>query len=84
MSGFADRLGIRRKEQAMGQQLQSWRSGTGQNSWLSRLVDAMEKFSRPEYRAVACDPLVRAALSAQLARPAAPYAHGASRFSLQN
>ncbi len=50
------------------------------------LVDAMEKASRPEYRAVACDPGLLAALRAQLARPASPYlyAPGASRFSLRN
>ena len=29
----------------MGQQLQSWRSGNGQNLWLSRLIDAMEVVS---------------------------------------
>ncbi len=70
----------------MGQQFQSWRSGSGQNSWLAMLVDAMEKASRPEYRAVACDPGLLAALRAQLARPASPYlyAPGASRFSLRN
>jgi hypothetical protein len=68
----------------MGQQLQSWRTGTGQTLWLSMLVDAMEKFSRPEYRAVPCDRLELAAMRAQLARPAAAYAAYASRFSLRN
>jgi hypothetical protein len=63
----------------MGQQIQSrrsgnsWRSGTGQNSWLSMLVDAMEKFSRPEVRAVPCDQLTLAAFRAHLARPASVY-----------
>jgi len=72
------------KEQAMGQQLQPWRSENGQTKWLSMLIDAMEKVSRPEFRAVPCDPWVLAAVRAQLARPASPYALGASRFSLRN
>jgi hypothetical protein len=38
--------------------------------WLSTLVNAMEKFSRPEWRAVPCDPSVLTAVHAQLARPA--------------
>jgi hypothetical protein len=70
----------------MAQQLQpyrskNWRSEIGRNSWLSRLVDAMEKVSRPEYRAVPGDRLVLAAVRAQLARPASAYGSG---FSLQN
>jgi hypothetical protein len=72
------------KEQAMGQQLQPWRSEKGQTRWLSMLIDAMEKVSRPEFRAVPCDRSVLAAVRAQLARPASPYALGASRFSLRN
>jgi len=72
------------KERAMGQQLQPWRSENGQTRWLSMLIDAMEKVSRPEFRAVPCDPWVLAAVRAQLARPASPYALGASRFSLRN
>ena len=68
----------------MGQQLQPWRSENGQTRWLSMLIDAMEKVSRPEFRAVPCDPSVLAAVRAQLARPAAPYVHGGSRFSLRN
>jgi len=68
----------------MGQQLQPRRSASGQNSWLSALVDAMEKFSRPEYRAVACDPSVLAAARAHLARPVSAYAYSASRFSHRN
>jgi hypothetical protein len=84
VSGLAAVFGTGAKEQVMGQQFQPWRSGNGQNSWLSKLVDAMEKFSRPEYRAAACDPLLLAAVAAQLARPASPYAHSASRFGLRN
>jgi hypothetical protein len=68
----------------MGQQLQPWRSENGQTRWLSMLIDAMEKVSRPEIRALPCDLSVLAAVSAQLARPASPYAYGASRFSLRN
>jgi hypothetical protein len=68
----------------MGQQLQSWRSGDGQRSWLSMLVDTMEQVARPEIRALYCDRSVLAAVSAQLARPAAPYPHFASGFSLRN
>jgi hypothetical protein len=47
------------------------------------LVDAMEKFSRPELRAVPCDRLVLAAVRAQLARPASAYLPH-SQFSLRN
>jgi hypothetical protein len=68
----------------MGQQLQPWRSENGQTLWLSMLIDAMEKVSSPEFRAVPCDLSVLAAVRAQLARPAAPYVHSGSRFSLRN
>jgi hypothetical protein len=68
----------------MGQQLQSWRSGSGQALWLSMLVDTMEKLSRPEWRSVPCDDLELAELRAQLARPAAAYFAYGSRFSLRN
>jgi hypothetical protein len=44
----------------------------------------MEKFSRPEWRAVPCDRLELAAMRAQLARPAAAYTAYASHFSLRN
>jgi hypothetical protein len=68
----------------MGQQVQTcqreiWRSGNGQNLWLSRLIDAMQELARPEFRNLPCDRLVRA----QLARPAAPHL-GTSPFSLRN
>jgi hypothetical protein len=66
------------------QQLQSWRSGSGQTLWLSTLVDTMDKVSRPEWRAVACDRLELAAVRAQLARPAAAYPVYGSHFSLRN
>ena len=68
----------------MDQQLQSWRTGSGQTLWLSMLVDTMEKFSRPEWRAIPCDPTELASVRDQLARPAAAYFAYASRFSLRN
>jgi hypothetical protein len=68
----------------MGQQLHSWRSGSGQNLWLSMLVDTMEKVSRPEWRAIPCDQMELAAVRAQLARPAVAYPAYASHFSLRN
>jgi hypothetical protein len=61
----------------------SWRSNGGQNLWLSMLVDTMEKFSRPELRAVPCDILTLAAVHAHLARPAATYLPR-SHFGLRN
>ena len=70
--------------QAMDQLPQSWRSGRGQTLWLSMLVEAMEKFSAPEWRDVPCDAVELAALRAQLARPASPYPMFGSRFSLRN
>jgi hypothetical protein len=48
------------------------------------LIDTMEEVSSPEFRSLPCDRLVLAALSAQLARPASPYPHSASQFSLRN
>ncbi len=71
----------------MGQQLRqfrSWRLGRGQTLWLSRLVDTMDKVSRPERRAIPCDRLELAAVRAQLARPAAAYPAYGSHFSLRN
>lgn len=66
----------------MGQQFQRWRSAGGEKLWLSRLIDAMEQVSRPELRNLSCDRSVRAAVYAQLLRPAAPCGHQGSRFSL--
>jgi hypothetical protein len=68
----------------MGQQLQSWRGGDGQKSWLSMLVEAMQEISRPEFRALPVDASVLAAVSAQLARPASPYPYCGSQYSLRN
>jgi hypothetical protein len=71
-------------ESAMSRQLPSWRTGNGQTVWLSRLIEAMEKFSRPEWRAAPVDRLELAKVRAQLARPAMAYPAYASRFSLRN
>jgi hypothetical protein len=70
--------------QAMGQQIQGWRSASGQRLWLSMLIDTMEEISRPELRALPCDDQVLAALRAQLARPASVRTPYASVFSLRN
>jgi hypothetical protein len=68
----------------MGQQLQGWRTASGQRLWLSALIDAMEEISRPERRAVPCDPEVLAGLHAQLARPASARMPYVSAYSLRN
>ena len=68
----------------MGQQVQGWRSASGQRSWLSRLIETMEQISRPERRAAPCDPQLLAAVRAQLARPALAGSPYASRYSLRN
>ncbi len=68
----------------MGQQIQGWRSASGQRLWLSMLIDAMEEISRPELRAVPCDEQLLAALRAQLARPALAHTPYASAYSLRN
>jgi len=71
--------------QAMGQQqIQGWRSASGQRLWLSMLIDTMEEISRPELRAVPCDDQLLAALRAQLARPAMAHAPYVSAYSLRN
>jgi hypothetical protein len=73
-----------RQGQAMGQQLQPWRSGDGEKLWLSMLIDTMEEVSRPELRKLPCEPSILVALRAQLARPASPHAYRVSQFSLRN
>jgi hypothetical protein len=70
--------------QAMGRQVQGWRSASGQRLWLSMLIDTMEEISRPELRAVACDDQLLAALRAQLARPALARTPYTSAYSLRN
>jgi hypothetical protein len=71
-----------RQGQAMGQQLQSWRSGDGERLWLSMLVDTMDKIAGSEFRGLPCSPSVRRAVEAQLVRPASGCY--ASPFSLRN
>jgi hypothetical protein len=68
----------------MGQQLQRWQSADGEKLWLSMLIDAMEEVSRSELRSQPSDRLVVAAVCAQLSRPAGPYAHQGSGFSLRH
>jgi len=67
----------------MGQQFQRWQATGGETFWLSMLIDTMEQVSRPELRSLPCDRSVRAALCAQLSRPAAPCAPG-SRVGLRH
>jgi hypothetical protein len=52
--------------------------------WLSRLIEAMEKFSRAEWRSRPVDRLELAAVRARLAQPAMAYSRYASRFGLPN
>ena len=68
----------------MGQQIQGWRSASGQRLWLSMLIGAMEEISRPELRAVPCDDQLLATVRAQLSRPALARAPYASAYSLRN
>ncbi|MDO9060946.1 MAG: hypothetical protein Q7U92_18260 [Bradyrhizobium sp.] len=68
----------------MGQHLQKWRSTGGEKLWLSMLIDTMEQVSRSELRSQPCDRSVVAAVFAQLSRPAAPYVHQGSGFSLRH
>ncbi|MDO9298904.1 transcriptional regulator [Bradyrhizobium sp.] len=68
----------------MGQQLQRWRSAGGEKLWLSMLIDTMKQASRSELRSQPCDRSVVAAVLAQLSRPAAPYVHQGSGFSLRH
>ena len=68
----------------MGQQLQKWRSTGGEKLWLSMLIDTMEQVSRSELRSQPCDRSVVAAVFAQLSRPAAPYVHQGSGFTLRH
>lgn len=68
----------------MSQQLPTWRPANGQTVWLSRLIDAMDKFSRPERHARPVDPLELRAMRARLARPAMLLSAYGSGFSLRN
>jgi len=68
----------------MGQQIQGWRSASGQRAWLSMLIDTMEAVSRPELRAVPCDDQLLATVRAQLSRPVLVRTPHASVYSLRN
>jgi hypothetical protein len=68
----------------MSSQLPAWRTEKGQTLWLSMLIEEMEEFSRPEWRARPVDRLEHVALRARLARPAMAYSAPASRFSIRN
>ena len=68
----------------MGQQIQGWRSASGQRAWLSMLIDTMEAVSRPELRAVPCDDQLLATVRAQLSRPVLVGTPYASVYSLRN
>jgi hypothetical protein len=71
-------------EMAMSLQLPVWRSATSQTVWLSRLIDAMEKFSRPEWRSMPVDGVELASVRARLARPAMVYPIYANPLGLKN
>jgi hypothetical protein len=68
----------------MGQQIQGWRSVSGQRAWLSMLIDTMEAVSRPELRALPCDDQLLATVRAQLSRPVLVRTPHASVYSLRN
>ena len=68
----------------MGRQSISWRTGTGQTAWLSILIEAMERLSRPEWRARSVDRLELAAVRVRLARPAAVFCEYSLRSGRPN
>jgi hypothetical protein len=68
----------------MIQQTSQWRSSNREMAWLSALVEAMHRVSRPELRAVPCDAALVKAAGAHLARPAFPHGVYASKFSFRN
>ena len=68
----------------MGQQIQGWRSASGQRAWLSMLIDTMEAVSRPELRAVPCDDQLLATVRAQLSHPVLVRTPYASVYSRRN
>ncbi|MCA1452318.1 hypothetical protein I6F35_03680 [Bradyrhizobium sp. BRP22] len=68
----------------MSQRFHIRRSEQDDRRWLSMLIDAMEETARPEIRNVPCDKQARAAVEAQLARPAVAYPWYGSFFSFFN
>jgi hypothetical protein len=81
---FCNGIFAMRSGTVMSQQLSTWQTATGQTYWLSRLIDAMEKFSRAEWRAHPVDPRELQAIRARLAQPALLHPAYGSRFSLRN
>ena len=79
-----DRAAGLRRDTAMAEQLQHWRSGNGETAWLAALVETMETVSGPELRALPRDRALLAAVEAHLAGPAIPHALYGSDFSLRN
>ena len=68
----------------MTQQTRQWRSGNGEMTWLSALVETMDKVSRPELRTTRCPRNLVAAVECHLARPAVLHGLYGSSFSLRN
>jgi hypothetical protein len=67
----------------MHMQTPQWRSGNNETAWLSAMINAMERVSCAELRGTRCAPGLRAAVEAQLARPAVGHGYG-SKFSWHN
>jgi len=53
----------------MGQRLEQWHRGDGEQRWLSALIAAMEDVSRPDVRSKPCETAILQACRAQLAQP---------------
>jgi hypothetical protein len=68
----------------MNQHLPDWRTIEGQTVWLSRLIEAMDEVSRPEWRTRPLDPAELRAMRARLSQPATLHPAYGSRFSLRN
>lgn len=67
-------LAIRIREgRMMAQRPQPWSSGDGERRWLLALIDAMERVSRRDVRAVPCDRQLLAAMKVRLTRPMSSY-----------
>jgi hypothetical protein len=60
------------RDKAMLPDPQQRRGRPSDASWLSMLIDRFEETCRPNFRPVACDPRLLAALMAQLANPPMP------------
>ena len=58
----------------MGQRLEQWHRGDGEQRWLSALIAAMEDVSRPDVRSKPCETAILQACRAQLAQPVTGFA----------